>query len=383
MSTTGSIIQGHSCATDTREAVRAFHASVAQPDMAVVLFFCSPAYDREALADEMNRLFAGVQVLGCTTAGEVGPAGYLNHSLSGASFSGAAFTAEAGLIEHLQNFEISTGHQFAESLLAQLSDRKPGGNTFGVLLIDGLSRREEPVTHALQAGLGAVPMFGGSAGDGLDFRQTWVFHGGRFHTDSALLLLLATPLPFHFLRTQHFIADGERLVVTGVDAPNRVVYEINGLPAVDEYSRLVGVNPEELTPGHFASCPVVVMIDGTDYVRSIQHANPDGSLTFYCAIDEGVVLRVAHGVDLIDKTEAAFVRVEQDLGGLEGMIVCDCILRNLEIQRLGRRDAATQLFRRFKAFGFSTYGEQLGGVHINQTLTGIAIGSRREKQHGQ
>jgi hypothetical protein len=386
MPTTGSstahIRQGQSCAADAREAVREFHASVAQPDMAVVLFFCAPSYDREALADEMNRLFPGVLVVGCTTAGEVGPAGYRHGSLAGASFSGEAFVAEAGLIEQLQDFEIAAGHQFAEALLGRLSDRKPEGGTFAILLVDGLSRREEPVTHALQTGLGAVSMFGGSAGDGLDFGQTWLFHGGRFHSDSAVLLLLATPLPFQFLRTQHFIADGERLVVTQVDAPNRVVYEINGLPAADEYARLVGVNPAELTPGHFASCPVVVMIDGTDYVRSIQYANPDGSLTFYCAIDEGVVLRVAHGVDLLAKTETAFSRVEQELGDLEGMIVCDCILRNLEIQRLHRQDAATALFRRFRAFGFSTYGEQLGGVHINQTLTGIAIG-RREKQHGQ
>jgi hypothetical protein len=25
-------------------------------------------------------------------------------------------------------------------------------------------------------------------------------------------------------------------------------------------------------------------------------------------------------------------------------------------------------------FGFSTYGEQFNGVHVNQTLTGIALG---------
>jgi hypothetical protein len=188
-------------------------------------------------------------------------------------------------------------------------------------------------------------------------------------------LLLSTSLPFRILRSQHFVADSERLVVTEVDAPRRIVHEINGRPAVQEYARLIGVAPGELTPDHFASRPVVVMIEGDEFVRSIQYANPDGSLSFYCAIDEGVVLRVAHGVDLLARTEAEFAEAERELGGIEGMLVCDCVLRNQEVSRDGRKAAASELFQRFRALGFSTYGEQIGGVHINQTLTGIAIGS--------
>ena len=63
-----------SCAPEARDAARAFHAAVEQPDMALVIFFCSSEYDLEVLAEEMKRLFAGVQVVGCTTAGEIGPA---------------------------------------------------------------------------------------------------------------------------------------------------------------------------------------------------------------------------------------------------------------------------------------------------------------------
>ena len=369
--------RGHSDAAEARVAVAELGEQVAQPGLALLLFFCSSNYDLDALADEMNRRFVGVPVVGCTTAGEIGPAGYLNHSLVGVGFSAQAFTAETGRIDALSTFDIAAGRAFAEGVLDRLEVRREGGNAFGFLLIDGLSLREEPVTHALQDGLGAVPMFGGSAGDDLKFQRTWIFHEGRFHTDSALLLLLATPLPFRILRSQHFVADGERLVVTEVDAPQRIVREINGRPAVQEYARLVGVAPEQLTPEHYASWPVVVMIDGTDFVRSIQHANADGSLTFYCAIDEGVVLRVAHGVDLLARMEAELVDAERELGGIEGMLVCDCILRNLEISRNGKKAAAGELFQRFNALGFSTYGEQLGGVHINQTLTGIAIGSAR------
>lgn len=368
---------GHSLAAEARQAAAEFQQQVGQPDMALVLFFCSSAYDLPVLAEELNRHFAGVPVVGCTTAGEIGPAGYQGRSLAGMSFPAGACQAVAGHIEGLQEFEIAAGRDFAQGLLARLEARAPaanGSNSFGLLLVDGLSMREEPVTLALQDGLGGIRMIGGSAGDDLKFERTWVFQDGAFRTDSAVLLLLTTRFPFRILRTQHFISDGERLVVTEADAGRRVVKELNGLPAVDEYSRLVGVPAEALTPSHFATWPVVVMIDGTDFVRSIQHANADGSLTFYCAIDEGVVLRVAHGNDLLGKLEATFAGLRQDLGEIQAMLACDCILRNLEAEREGLKAAVGELFRRHNAVGFSTYGEQFGGVHVNQTLTGIAIG---------
>jgi hypothetical protein len=374
----GKILAGHSCAADAATAVAEFESQVRQPEMALVLFFCSSGYDLAVLAAEMNRRFAGVTVVGCTTAGEIGPAGYRGQSLSGMSFPAGACIAIAGRIENLQSFEIAGGRAFAQDLLRGLEASAPGAsarNTFGLLLIDGLSLREEPVTHALQDGLGGIRMIGGSAGDDLKFERTWVFQDGAFRTDSAVLLLLSTRYPFRVIKTQHFVSDGERMVVTEVDAARRVVKEINGLPAVEEYARVVGVGSDCLTPDHFAACPVVVMIDGTDFVRSIQHANPDGSLTFYCAIDDGVVLRVAHGADLLGKLEANLAELNSDLGGVQGMLVCDCILRNLEATRDGSKQAIGDLFRRYKAVGFSTYGEQFSGVHVNQTLTGIAFGS--------
>ena len=377
MAVKSGIKTAHSCAGEARAAVADFALQVSQPQMALVLFFCSAAYDLAILAEAMNGHFPGVQVVGCTTAGEIGPAGYREHSLTGMSFPAAGFKVVNGCLAGLAEFEIATGRTFAQDLLGRLEVQDDGaksGNCFGLLLIDGLSMREEPVALALQDGLGAIPMIGGSAGDDLRFERTRVFQGGEFHSDCAALVLLHTHFPFRILKTQHFVSDGERMVVTEVDAGRRIVKEINGLLAVDEYARIVGVPAEDLTPNHFAAWPVVVMIDGTDYVRSIQQANADGSLTFYCAIDEGVVLRVAHGRDMLGGLEAEFAALTADLGELQGMLVCDCILRNLEATREGRKEAYGEIFRRHHAVGFSTYGEQYAGVHINQTLTGIAIG---------
>ena len=377
MNCQSTIRTAQSRATDARQAVQEFHAGVQQADMSTVMFFCSSHYDLDVLADEMNRLFHGITVVGCTTAGEIGPAAYCDFSLTGASFPASHFLAVSGLFNHLQQFDIARGQAFSNGLLQQIEARAPNSTAkdyLAFLMIDGLSVREEPVVRTFQSALGKIPLIGGSAGDDLKFSRTWVFHGGAFHTDSAVLLLLATSLPFRTFKTQHFVSNNERLVVTEADPASRIVKEINGLPAAEEYARVVGATVAELGSLNFANTPVVVVIDGTDYVRSIQKANPDGSLTFYCAIDEGLVLRVAHGKDLVANLNQTFENIAAEIGTPQVVLACDCILRNLEISQDGLKDSVSAIFRRNNVIGFSTYGEQYGGVHVNQTLTGIAFG---------
>ena len=369
---------GQSTAADAGTAIREFHAAVTQPDAALVVFFCSSDYDLDAIAAELRARFDGVNVVGCTTAGEIGPAGYESRSVSGASFAAASFKTASGLLDGLQEFTIGQAKTLAGDLgdeLDLLAPTTAGTAKFAFLLIDGLSVREEPVTRSLHHALGGIPMFGGSAADGVRFGVTHVYHGGRFHADSAVLTLVATELPFRVFKTQHFKAETERLVVTGADPVRRIVREINGLPAAEEYARIVGVAVEHLDPTRFAASPVVVVIDGTDYVRSIQKANPDGSLTFYSAIDEGIVLRVARGIDLVGNLDATFDALRADIGPLQLVIGCDCILRNLEMTEHGLKDQVADILRANNVVGFSTYGEQFGGAHVNQTLTGVAIGA--------
>jgi diguanylate cyclase (GGDEF)-like protein len=345
--------------------------------MVLVIFFCSSGYDLEVLGEAMRRRFQGVQVVGCTTAGEIGPDGFSEHSISGVSFAAPAFRAASGSLEHLAEFTVAGGHQRVQELLQQLERQTPGTgwNAFGLLLIDGLSMREELVAHALQGALGRIPMIGGSAGHGGTCHTTRVYSDGQFRADSAALVLVSTRLPFQVFKTQHHLATGERLVVTRADPARRLVQEINGLPAAQEYARLVGSTAPDLSPDRFAAWPVVVLIDGTSFVRSIQQANPDGSLTFFCAIEEGLVLRLAHGGDLLANLEQTFARVRAAIGQPQLLLACDCILRRVELDQGHLREDAERLFMEHAAVGFNTYGEQFRGVHINQTLVGIAIGT--------
>jgi hypothetical protein len=149
--------RGQSCAADAGEAVREFYAQVVQPDIALVIFFCSAEYDLDVIAFELRRAFAGVQVIGCTTAGEFGPAGYRDHSIAGASFPAQTFSVASRGIERLQDLSSAQVQSVGRGVLRDLQAIEPRtdtSNTFAFLMIDGVSGCEELVALALHVAFG-------------------------------------------------------------------------------------------------------------------------------------------------------------------------------------------------------------------------------------
>ncbi len=62
-------------------------------------------------------------------------------------------------------------------------------------------------------------------------------------------------------------------------------------------------------------------------------------------------------------------------GPIDLLIGSNCILRALETGARNAHGEVGALFRRFckHMIGFDTYGEQLDGLHINQTLVAVAL----------
>lgn len=375
-------MRGGSQLTDERAAVRELHSLIGGPDIAFAVIFCSPKYDLEAIAAALRECFQGTPVYGCTTAGEITPFGYIAGGICGIGFPREDFAVVPVLFDDLANFEIGPTTEKTRAAVAE-RDRAasiafgpsapPKG--FALLLVDGLSVREEQLVSAVANALGDTPLVGGSAGDDLDFGRTFVLHDGRFVGNAATLLLVATPRRFSAFKTEHFLETGRKVVVTKADPANRIVMEINGEPAAFEYARIVGAEAGPLTPRTFAAHPLMVRVGGQYHVRAIQKVNPDNSLTFFCAIDEGLVLTVAKSVDVVEDLENLFGRIGAELGEPDLIIGCDCVLRNIEIEQRAQKNVVSELFMRHGVIGFCTYGEQFNSMHVNQTFTGIAIGT--------
>jgi len=373
-----SIRKGASQSRDPAVAAAELCAALTQPDIKLVIFYCSADYPLQPLAHALHEQFGGTTLIGCTTAGEITPQGYLSGSLTGVSLAGA--TLDVSVASYAVNpFNSKLSTEKVATQLQQLGMRHglppTAADTFAFMLIDGLSMQEELVVSSIHQRLHGIELIGGSAADDVRFNHTHLYFGGKFHERIALLALVRTTAPFMAFRTQHFIGSSTRMVVTRSDPANRIVYEINGKPAAPEFARLLDINVAELTPLIFATHPVVVRIGGQFFVRSVAKVNPDNSLTFFCAIDEGIVLTLATGVHMLENLTQAFNHVRAQIGPPQLVLGCDCILRRLETERTGIKEQVGQVFSDNNVIGFATYGEQYNAMHVNQTFTGIAIGA--------
>ena len=340
---------------------------------ALVCLFASPDADFHALMRGARGLFGTAPVMACTTAGELGRAGYEEGQIIAIALPAANFTVTTYAIAPLGGIdpqaEIDRLIQNRLSLAARAPDM---AQEFAFLMVDGLSLREEHLTATLAAGLGAMPLFGGSSGDGTDFKATYLAHDGAILQDAALLALVRTRCPVRVFSLDHLVPTDTRMVVTRADPERRIVHEINAEPAAREYARLLGKDPHQLSPFIFAAHPVVVRLGDTHHVRAIQQVDGNGDLVFFSAINEGMVLTLASHQDIASHLEAGLADLGRD-GVPDHILGCDCILRRIEAGQMQKTHEISDILRRHRVVGFSTYGEQIGALHVNQTLTGVAI----------
>ncbi len=365
---------------DTAEATAEIVGQLAGQSWQHVLLHFSPHHDGPRLATLISEALPGTTVTGCTTSGEISPDGMHQGGMQAIAFPHEGFRIRSEVIEDIDHFGVERATNVVRKMRQDIAIGHAGSmrdRVFALLMIDGVSNYEEMLVAAISWAMGDLQMIGGSAGDNLAFKRTSLIYNGRCLTNAAILTMIDTAYPFRAFKTNNFSPTETKLVVTAADTENRIVHELNAEVAAHEYARSIGLLPEDLGPFSFASYPLVVKVGDEYYCRSIRNMNPDGSLTFFCAIDEGLVFTVASAHDMLEATEATLRDLDDTLGGLDLVFGFDCVLRRLDAENRQIRHQMEDLYRRYRVVGFHTYGEQYNAMHLNQTLTGIAFGRIR------
>lgn len=249
-------------AGDPAKAMAEVARQLGEEPLAGMLLFCSHRFNRDALARAVNRRTEGVVAIGCTSSGELTENGYDEDSLSVIGFPASAFHMTSLCFDDIENFDPAAARQAVRGLAARAEreSRHLGEkvNHVALFLVDGLSHREELLTMTIQDGLGDIALIGGSSGDGMAFRETAIFDGGRFHAHAAVVAILSTPRPLHVFKAQHYRPSEAKMVVTGAIPNDRIVTEINAEPAAQEYLRLAGHAGEALGVAFYAAHPLMV-----------------------------------------------------------------------------------------------------------------------------
>ena len=386
----GSGVRRHLCgiwtawtdAAGAADAAAEVALAVGDTALSQVVAFFSADYDAEILARALETRFPGVPVAGCSMSGGIAPAGGLDRGLVVIAFPAERFRIVSTVLDAIDHLDVERTASAVRALRRTLDpldrcrdvDAAGTGHRFALSLIDGLANAEETVVSAIAWALDGIPIVGGSAGDDLRFRDAVMLHGGKIHRKAAVLVLVETDFSVEIFKSDNFEPTRTKFVVTASDGERRTVHELNAEPAAREYAMAIGLDPEGLSPMSFAAYPLAVKVGGEYFCRSIRRMNEDGSLSFFCAVDEGVVLTLAEPRDIVASTRAELARLDAVLGGVDLIIGFECVLRRLDAESRQVRHGIADLYRRYNVVGFETFGEQYRAMHLNQTFTGIAIG---------
>ncbi len=298
-SATDSIVVVQAKTNGPRQAADEIARQLAMADLAMLVVFVSPFYDPQTFIAELSCRMPDVPIFGCTTAGELSPDGWSDNSVVAMGFNASDFRhRRPAAVRSQRRFRVERRPRDRHRVAAaswraahpSICDRTDQSVRPAAASTACASARKT-VMSAIYASLDNIPVVGGSAGDGLRFEKTWVFYDGEaYYRRRRPHPAPKTALPFRLFKCDNFEPTSTKMVVTEADIERRVVKEINAEPAAEEYSRAVGIMDTKLDAFSFAAHPVLVRVGGAYYARSIQRMNPDGSLSFFCAIDEGMVL---------------------------------------------------------------------------------------------
>jgi hypothetical protein len=149
---------------DPVAAIKELAEQIGIQKSSVTALFISSLYDLESLSQQIRTQFQG-PVICCTTAGEITSDGYKSHSISGFSLTGGCISVTTDI----RNPDPKSMQQEIELVKRQVQydcQYFPERDSFGVLLTDGLSIREEYISAT----------FGKALSDN-SLHVNWIFSG--------------------------------------------------------------------------------------------------------------------------------------------------------------------------------------------------------------
>lgn len=369
----------HSDDAETRIAVRNVLGRVGAEDAALTLLFYSPDHDPKIAADEL-RLFTGARGIGGSTAGEIGPRGFGHGGVIAMALHGSHVRAAHRLIPKLRDFSLIRASTLAADLAREVGetlDSLDPTRHVWMLLLDGLSGREDFFTPFFSTHAPSLPLVGGSFGDENTFDRVSIVNAGRVHNGAGVVVLLEYDRPFVVLHHTHLEFTDHWFEVTDTQHGGRLLTGLDGRPAVEVYAEALGVEVHELLPGVTGSSPFGFRFKGRPFPCSVTHVT-DGVIHLAYSVQRGDRLNLLASTGFVEKSQtaiqAAMAELQQIGGEPQGMLAFHCLGRYLEAQRLGVVDELFKAMHQLPLVGLNTFGEQYGSRHMNHSLCGILFG---------
>lgn len=365
--------------TRVEDAVTEISSKLHFSNYIAIIFFATSDYDFEKLSNALYAKFPNCEVIGTTTSGEITSEGYVQKSLVVTALSDTRTKASGYFIPNVNKFKISQIDSFVAA--AKKIGINPGNpdchkDAFAFSFVNGLCNAEENLLALFYAIIHNEDFIlaGGSAGDDLKFKVTYVSYNGQITTEGAVILFFKTECKFKVINENLFTSTGKKLKITDADAKNRLVLSIDDENPRKRYAEVVGV-PEERIGDATLSHPLGRFLFGGFYISSIASFADDGTMSMYAKVNPGSIVEVLQKGDIEKIANETVDKIKSEIENPGCVILVNCILRTIFFQQNNLCEFMTDLYKKnFSVFcGFSSYGEQLGRINCNQTLVAIVI----------
>ncbi len=157
------IFHSHSEKEDEELAIQELFGNLNLSSDSITIIFISSLYNLEEIQESIRKHSKG-KILGCTSSGEISSTGYQKHSISAISLCSRRLKEKTYLIKDVNEFGLENAEKISGDIQDQLEHYKrivPSFEAFGLLLIDGLSIKEERIASNLHAANPTLPFIGG------------------------------------------------------------------------------------------------------------------------------------------------------------------------------------------------------------------------------
>ena len=314
---------GHSVVADARTAgaAAAATAKVGLADVKLAFVYSSVAYDIEALLAGVSAELPAVPLIGNTSfTGVVCADGFITGDDGFVGILALADTdatiGVAGLPKGSSAFQ--TGQQVASQAMANAGKSTPP-DYFYMVASPG---EEEFYLKGISSVIGRVPMFGGSAADNAIVGEWSLYANDQLFGDGVAVAFFYTDQPMTNLFTGAYRETADVGIITKV-VDNRILVEIDGVPAVKKYAAWTGVDPDSLAGQNLLVATITSPLGVKDRlgdltaIRHPMNGNPDYSMAIGANLAEKTaVIRMEASVDeLIAAASETLVQLQKMLPG--------------------------------------------------------------------
>ncbi|HEY8391368.1 MAG TPA: FIST N-terminal domain-containing protein [Capillibacterium sp.] len=370
------MLTGNQSGEDVRSVVAKLIATIRQPQMKLVMFFSSKKYDIKEVAKIFKEYLPDVHVVGCTTAGELSNQGFTEGSISALSIAADDFEAAPYLMK-----EINRKVLFAKDDIIRVAETiglsQDSEDGFILTLIDSSQAAEEKILSLLRNNFPKLDIVGGSAADE-DFKETLVSVNGETMENAAAIVFVRTSHEMLFHKENIYTPTDIQLEVTKANIQQRLVLELNGKPAAEEYARILGIDVGYLRENFrdvFFSNPLGRTFGEDIWITAPTSIVDDKAIAFASLILPGTRVKLLKPVDAVAEAVKTVETIKQKLPNCKGAILFNCLLRYLQFKQDNQTEIIAREYAKLGPIcGFNTHGEQLQRHHMNQTLTLVAFG---------